>query len=453
MGKYTALAQDIVKNVGGKENINNVTHCITRLRFKLKDESKANEKALKEMDEVITVMQSAGQYQVVVGNKVSLVYADVCELLGITDTASNDTQDEQPKGIINRFIDIISACFAPILGPMVACGLFKGLNAILVFLLGSTYSASGTYLVFNAVGDSIFYFMPVMLGYASAKKFNVNVIVGMLIGATLCYPSIQASALSVNQALGSIGLLGDYYTTFAGIPMVATDYTSSVIPVVIVVAFASLVQKYAIKYVTELIHSYFVTFVVMLISIPVGLLVIGPIVELFTNVLSLGFTNLFEFSPVITGIILGLFWQVLIIFGLHWSAVPVAMINLQNFGYDTLLIVTHPAAFAQTAALIAMCIKLKNKKKKMMAVPAIISGLCGVTEPSIYGYTLPAKTPFIASMIGAAIGNGLMCMLGVKRYIMGAGGLFGMVNYISPEGDISGVLIAAVCILLAMLIQ
>ena len=149
---------------------------------------------------------------------------------------------------------------------------------------------------------------------------------------------------------------------------------------------------------------------------------------------------------------MGFFWQVLIIFGLHWSAVPVAMINLQLMGYDTLLLVTHPAAFAQTAALIAMCIKLKNKKQKMMAVPAIISGLMGVTEPSIYGYTLPAKWPFIASMIGAAVGNGLMSMFGVKRYIMGAGGIPGMVNYISPDGDVSGVIMAAICILVAMII-
>ena len=167
----------------------------------------------------------------------------------------------------------------------------------------------------------------------------------------------------------------------------------------------------------------------------------------------MGFTNLFNFSPVLTGIVLGFFWQVLIIFGLHWSAVPVAMINLGNLGYDTLLLVTHPAAFAQTAALIGMCVKLKNKKKKMMAVPAVISGLFGITEPSIYGYTLPAKIPFVASMIGAMVGNGMMCALGVKRYIMGAGGIPGMVNYISPEGDVSGVVLAALSILVAMVIS
>ncbi|WP_303971590.1 beta-glucoside-specific PTS transporter subunit IIABC [Faecalicoccus pleomorphus] len=453
MGKYTNFATSILNEVGGTENVINVTHCLTRLRFKLKDESKANEEVLKELDGVITIVKSGGQFQVVIGNHVNLVYADLCEILGITDQTSVENEEEKPKGIVNRLIDIISSCFAPILGPMVACGLFKGINALLVWALGGTYSASGVYLVFNAIGDSIFYFMPIMLGYSSAKKFNVNVVVGMLIGATLCYPSIQASTLSAGEALGSIGLFGDYYTTFAGIPMIAANYTTSVIPVVVVVAFTSWIQKWAKKFVPDMIQSYFVPFLVLLISLTIGLLVIGPLVQLFTNLLSMGFTNLFNFSPVLTGVVLGFFWQVLIIFGLHWSAVPIAMINLGNFGYDTLLLVTHPAAFAQTAALIGMCVKLKNKKKKMMAVPAIISGLFGITEPSIYGYTLPAKTPFVASMIGSMVGNGMMCAFGVKRYIMGAGGIPGMVNYISPEGDVSGVIIAAISILVAVAIS
>lgn len=452
MGKYESLAKKIVKEVGGKENINTVTHCITRLRFKLKDESLANENALKELEDVITVVRSGGQYQVVVGNKVSLVYQDVCGILGFSEENQGE-QEEAPKGIVNKFIDIISACFAPILGPLVACGIIKGLNALLVFLLGSAFSASGTYLVLNAIGDSMFYFMPVLLGYAAAKKFNVNVVVGMLIGASLCYPSIQAKALASGEALGAIGILGDYYTTFLNIPMIATDYTSSVIPVIVVVAFASFIEKKVKQRIPELIQNFFVPFLVLIISLPVGLLIIGPLVELFTNALSYGFTAMFDFSPVITGIILGFIWQVLIIFGLHWSAVPVAMINLSNMGYDTLLMVTHPAAFAQTAALFAMFLKMKDKKKKMLSLPAIVSGLCGVTEPSIYGYTLAAKKPFIASMIGAAVGNGMMCVLGVKRYIMGAGGVFGMVNYISPEGDVSGVVMAALSIIVAMAIS
>lgn len=195
MSKYENLAKEILENVGGKENINSLTHCVTRLRFRLKDESKANDEALKNNPGVVTVMKSAGQYQVVIGNHVPLVYADVCELAGISN-GTQQVEDEAPQGLFNKLIDIISGCFQPILGPLCAAGIIKGLNALLVFILGSSFSNSGTYMILNAIGDSIFNFLPIILGYTAAKKFNVNVIVGMIIGATLCYPTIQTDTLS-----------------------------------------------------------------------------------------------------------------------------------------------------------------------------------------------------------------------------------------------------------------
>ena len=161
MSKYESLAKEILANVGGKENINSLTHCVTRLRFRLKDESKANDDALKNNPGVVTVMKSAGQYQVVIGNHVPLVYADVCELAGI----SNDKPQEEvaPQGAFNKLIDIISGCFQPILGPLCAAGIIKGLNALLVFILGTSFNNSGTYMILNAIGDSIFNFLPIIL--------------------------------------------------------------------------------------------------------------------------------------------------------------------------------------------------------------------------------------------------------------------------------------------------
>lgn len=453
MGKYEGLAKAVIQEVGGPENINSVTHCITRLRFSLKDESKANEEALNQMKDVVSIIRAGGQFQVVIGNKVNLVYEDVVQVLGIQD-APNETEDTGgKKGFVGSLIDIISSCFAPILGPMVACGLMKGINALLVFLLGASYSGSGTYMVLNAIGDTMFYFMPIMLGYSSSKKFGLNPVVGMLLGAALCMSALQASTLSSMEALGSAGMLGDYYITFLGIPMIAANYTNSVIPVVVLCAFAGKIQKLAKKFVPELIQSFFVPFLVLIISIPVGLLVIGPVVQFLTNLLSDGFTTLFNFSPLVTGIILGFFWQVLIIFGLHWSAVPVAMINLSANGFDTLLMVTHPTVFAQVGALFAMFLKMRDKNKKSQAIPAMISGIFGVTEPSIYGFTLPAKTPFIASLVGGAVGNCLMCALGAKRYIMGAGGIVGLVNYIAPDGSMSGVVVAVIAMLAAIAVS
>lgn len=450
MGKYEQLAKNIVKEVGGKENIGSLTHCVTRLRFRLKDESKANDDVLKNMDGVVTVMKSAGQYQVVIGNHVPAVYADVCEIAGLGgDSASEESV--APQGIFNRLIDIISGCFQPILGPMCAAGIIKGLNALVLFILGSTYESTGTYLLLNAIGDAVFYFMPILLGWSAAKKFNVNPVTGMLIGAALCYPTIQNSTLaSSSEVLGSLPLLGDYYTNFLGIPFISGDYTSSVVPVLLIVAFAGKVQKVAKKYVPEMLQAFFVPFFVLLISLPVGFLIIGPIVTLLTNLLSNGFTALYNFSPVLTGFIVGAVWQVFVIFGLHWALVALAMINLSALGYDTILVGAFGCTFAQTAVVAAMYFKLNDPKQKALTVPSIISGICGVTEPAIYGFTLPKKLPFIFSCIGGALGGGVFTLLNGKSYIMGGLGIFGVVNYISSEGDASGMYGSFVCIIVSM---
>ncbi len=447
MGKYEALARDIVKQVGGRDNISGVVHCVTRLRFTLKDESKANDDILKKMEGVVTVMHSAGQYQVVIGNHVPIVYADVCEIAGI----SPDAEQEQAKmGIFNRLIDIISGCFQPFLGPLCASGILKGINALLVFLLGASYAQSGTYLVLNAIGDAIFFFMPVVIGYTAAKKFNLNPIVGITIGCILCYPAIQKTALAAGDPIGSIPLLGEYYTTFLNIPFVAGNYTNSVIPVILIVALAGKLQKIAKKIIPEMIQAFFVPLFVLTISMIAGLMVIGPVVSILTTFLTNAFTTMYEFSPVLTGVCVGFFWQVLVIFGLHWALTPVHMIQLTTQGYSTVLVGMMGCSFAQTAVIMAMYFKMKDQKRKNLAVPAIISGVCGVTEPAIYGFSLPEKKPFIISMIGGAIGGAIFSLMGARSYTMGGLGIFSVVNYISPEGDPSGMYAAFLTIAITM---
>ena len=194
MGKYENLAQEIVRHVGGKDNVISLTHCITRLRFKLKDESIAHDDVLKNMDGVVTVMKSGGQYQVVIGNHVPDVYADVLPILGLEERKSE--QEEALSGnLFNRFIDIISGIFQPILGIMAACGMVKGLNALFV-AIGLYNDTCGGYLILNAIGDGLFHFLPLFLGYTAAKKFNLKPMIGLVIGAIMCYPSIQGGTLS-----------------------------------------------------------------------------------------------------------------------------------------------------------------------------------------------------------------------------------------------------------------
>lgn len=444
MSKYENLAKEILENVGGKENINSLTHCVTRLRFRLKDESKANDEALKNNPGVVTVMKSAGQYQVVIGNHVPLVYADVCELAGISN-GTQQVEEEAPQGLFNKLIDIISGCFQPILGPLCAAGIIKGLNALLVFILGSSFSNSGTYMILNAIGDSIFNFLPIILGYTAAKKFNVNVIVGMFIGATLCYPTIQTDTLSAaGKAIGTLPFIGAYYTKFIGIPFVSGNYTSTVVPVICIVALAAQIQKIAKKFVPEMLQNFFVPFFVLIISLPIGLLVIGPVVSLLTTVLSNMFAGLYAFSPIVTAFVIGALWQCLVIFGLHWALVPMAMVNIGNLGYDTILPGMLGTTFAATGVLAAMYLKLKDENKKALAIPGVISAFCGVTEPAIYGFLLPEKTPFVFSCIGGAVGGAIMGTVAVKQYVIGGLGIFSVVNYISPKGNATGMIVSLI---------
>lgn len=444
MSKYENLAKEILENVGGKENINSLTHCVTRLRFRLKDESKANDEALKNNPGVVTVMKSAGQYQVVIGNHVPLVYADVCELAGISN-GTQQVEEEAPQGLFNKLIDIISGCFQPILGPLCAAGIIKGLNALLVFILGSSFNNSGTYMILNAIGDSIFNFLPIILGYTAAKKFNVNVIVGMIIGATLCYPTIQTDTLSAaGKAIGTLPFIGSYYTKFIGIPFVSGNYISTVVPVICIVALAAQIQKIAKKFVPEMLQNFFVPFFVLIISLPIGLLVIGPVVSLLTTVLSNMFAGLYAFSPIVTAFVIGALWQCLVIFGLHWALVPMAMVNIGNLGYDTILPGMLGTTFAATGVLAAMYLKLKDENKKALAIPGVISAFCGVTEPAIYGFLLPEKTPFVFSCIGGAVGGAIMGTVAVKQYVIGGLGIFSVVNFISPKGNATGMIVSLI---------
>lgn len=207
MGKYENLAREIVSNVGGRENISSLTHCITRLRFKLKDESKANDDIIKDMDGVVTVMKSGGQYQVVIGNHVPEVYADVMPLIDLEEDSTDKEDDARSQNLFNRAIDVISGIFQPILGIMAACGMVKGFNALFI-ALGLYSDTSGGYLVLNAIGDGLFNYMPLFLGYTAAKKFRLKPMLGLVIGAIMCYPTIQNSALAAG---------GDVlYTLFRG---------------------------------------------------------------------------------------------------------------------------------------------------------------------------------------------------------------------------------------------
>lgn len=456
MGKYENLAKEIVKNVGGKENIVSLTHCITRLRFKLKDESKANDDVLKNMDGVVTVMKSGGQYQVVIGNHVPDVYAEVVPLAGLEEGTA-EKEEEKPSGnLFNRFIDIISGIFQPILGIMAACGMIKGLNALFVAM--HLYSDTcGGYLVLNAIGDGLFTFLPLFLGYTAAKKFNLKPMLGLVIGAIMCYPAIQGSALSAgNDVLYTLfsGTMFEsaVYTDFFGIPLIAMDYTGTVIPVIFVVYFASKCERFFKRFVPDLVKFFFVPMLTLLVAIPVGLLLIGPLATFASTIIAEGVMTVRNFSPMLAGAIVGLTWQILVIFGLHWGFIPVYINNIMTNGFDNVMMPFFACTFATSAVVLAIFFKTKNKQMKEMALPNFISGIFGVTEPAIYGILLPLKKPFIISCIAGGIGGGFYGAFNFRKFMMGGMGIFEFPAMIEPDGSVGNLIVAVVGVVITMVL-
>ncbi|MDE6388494.1 MAG: beta-glucoside-specific PTS transporter subunit IIABC [Lachnospiraceae bacterium] len=455
MGKYENLAQEIVRHVGGKDNVISLTHCITRLRFKLKDESIAHDDVLKNMDGVVTVMKSGGQYQVVIGNHVPDVYADVLPILGLEERKSE--QEEALSGnLFNRFIDIISGIFQPILGIMAACGMVKGLNALFV-AIGLYNDTCGGYLILNAIGDGLFHFLPLFLGYTAAKKFNLKPMIGLVVGAIMCYPSIQSGTLSAGgEALYTLfnGTMFEsaVYTDFFGIPLIAMDYTGTVIPVIFVVYFASKCEKFFKKFIPDLVKFFFVPMLTLLVAIPVGLLIIGPVASFASTIIAEAVMTVRNFSPMLAGAIVGLTWQILVIFGLHWGFIPVYINNIMTNGYDNVMMPFFACTFATSAVVLAIFFKTKNKQMKEMALPNFISGIFGVTEPAIYGILLPLKKPFIISCIAGGIGGGFYGAFNFRKFMMGGMGIFEFPAMIEPDGSMGNLIVAVTGVVLTMMI-
>ena len=464
--KYDGLARIIIQNVGGKSNIISVAHCITRLRFKLKDESKANKEVLESTDGVIKVMQAGGQYQVVIGNQVNDVYDAVLEVghltaAGAVDEDGNAVEEDNAgggkKSPVSMLIDVISGTLQPTLGVLAATGIIKGLLALFDFI-GLIPSTSGTYQVWYAVADGFFYFLPIILGYTAAKKFKINEFIGMAIGIALCYPAMVNSTAGevLGTVFGGTAFEMSYYQTFMGIPVImpASGYTSSVVPIILAVAIAAPIEHWLKKVIPDVIKLFVVPFVTLVIMVPLTYLVIGPVASILCSILSLVFNAIYNIPVVggiIGGILIGAFWQVLVIFGLHWGLVPLAMINYGLMGYDTFLSPYFCVSFAQTFVVLAIILKTKNEKTKKVAIPAFISGIFGVTEPAIYGVTLPKKKPFIYSCIAGAIGGAFTGFMNTRSYSIGGLGLFGLPSFIDTTGNmgITNMIYIIIAILIA----
>ena len=442
-GKYDDLAAQVVELVGGKSNVKSVAHCITRVRFKLKDESKANDQAISELPNVIKVMRANGQYQVVVGNIVEDVYDAILKVGGFADGGSVDADDDDaaPKGVADVVIDLISGIFQPMLGTFCAAGIMKGLLALATFLVPS-FANDGAYTLLYTIADGMFYFLPVVLGYTAAKKFKMSEFNGMAIAFALVYPTMVA--LTSGDVIGSVdlGFAGTFswYATFLGIPIImpASGYTSSVIPILLMIFFASKLEKWVKTWMPVALRMFFTPLVVVTVTVVLGYLVIGPIATLISNLLGELFAVLFGLPVVGSALgctVVGAFWMCLVIFGFHWSLLPIALNNLSTLGYDFVLASTIAHSFALGAVIFAMYLKNKDEKFRGIALPAMISAFFfGVTEPAIYGIALPNKKAFINACIGSAVGGLVVGLSGAVIYISGGLGVFNWLSFIDPSG-------------------
>lgn len=445
---YRALAADILKNVGGKDNINSVIHCVTRLRFRLKDQDKANTDAIKSMGGVMDVIKKGGQYQVVIGPQVENVYNEIVAIGGFESqapTAADDennadqTDDKNRQGLFSRFLALISDIFQPVLGILMASGMIKALLSLLT-IMGVLSNTNGTYIILNAVGDALFYFFPVALGWSSAKRFGMREMYGITLGAIVVYPTLVAltSGKTLFTIFSGTIFKSAVHVTFLGIPVIMQTYSTTVIPIILIVYVASFIYKWLNKALPAVLRPFFVPFITLLVAAPLGLIVIGPVAMVLQDLLSKIVIGLININAGVAGLVLGTLWSFLVMFGLHWAIIPLFAINVAQHGYDVINPLIFSGALASMGSVLGIIIRTKNNSDRNIAIPALISSFFGINEPSLYGVLIPRKKIMLTSFLSAGIGSMIAGFSGAKMYSFAASGPLGLPCFINPKGIDAG---------------
>ncbi|MDC7952525.1 beta-glucoside-specific PTS transporter subunit IIABC [Liquorilactobacillus mali] len=444
---YKSLAEDILKNVGSKGNVTSITHCVTRIRFVLGDEAKANDDEIKNLDGVLDVVKQGGQYQVVIGPSVAKVYDEILSIANFSDSivnggdmaTNNPTDNDTEKGLLGKALGLISSIFIPILGLLSGAGMIKAVVSLCT-VTGIMSEKSGTYLILNALGDTLFYFFPVVIGWSAARKFGLKEIYGITLGAFLVYPTLISAASSQTVTTifkGTIFAL-KYKMTFLGIPVALQTYSSTVIPIIIIVWFASYVYKYCDKVIPDVLKMVFVPFFTLLIAGILSLIIIGPVAMILQNILSDTVLWLVGLNKAVAGFFLGAFWSILVMFGLHWAVIPFFAIDIAHYGYDVINPLIFSGALAVLGSSIGVAVRTKSESVRGMSVAAAISSFFGINEPALYGVLIPRKWIMITSFTGAGIGGAIAGFSGSRLYAFGANGLLGLPCFINPKGIDSG---------------
>ncbi|WP_099225145.1 beta-glucoside-specific PTS transporter subunit IIABC [Listeria costaricensis] len=422
---YKELAEKIVQHVGGKENVEKLSHCVTRLRFILKDEQKADQTALEKLD-ILQVVQSGGQYQVVIGTHVEQVYNEVIKLLDLTETEGSS---QPKKKLMTRVFDIIAGSFTPIIPAILGSGMLKALIQILV-MFGLLSAESVTYAILSAASNAVFYFLPIILGVTFGKQMKVNPYIAAVIGAALLEPNYT-------------NLLAEHTTTsFLGLPVVLMNYSSTVFPVILAVCLYVLVDKVLKKIIPKSLQTLFVPMLSIMIVVPVTLMAFGPLGVYLGEVIAAGISFAMTKSALLTCLIFGFIGIPTVMLGLHWAIIPVIISNLATTGQDFLLPTVQATAFAAAGAALAVFIRSKDKSMKDISFSSFLTAiLAGITEPVIYGIFLKYRKTLIIAMIFSGLSGGIVGALHVAATQM-AGGIFTIPTFQPILGYVIGMSVA-----------
>ncbi|MCB2339620.1 beta-glucoside-specific PTS transporter subunit IIABC [Clostridium estertheticum] len=436
---YLVLAKKILEKVGGEGNVTSVMHCMTRLRFKLKDESLVNDEQVKKIKGVMGIMKKGGQYQIIIGNDVDKCYKELLTL-GKFVAEKSSKSNKTKQNILSKLLDVISSCMAPIIPAIMGAGMIK-VVVVLLTLGGVLSDKSQTYTLLNTIGDAAFYFLPVLIAISAARKFNTNEYLALAVVTVMVHPNF-------------IGLVtAGKPISFIGMPVTAATYTYSVIPVIMICWVMSYIEKFADKITPSFVKSFLKPMIILLIAAPIALIVVGPIGAIIGKGLSAGMYIIYAKAGWAAVILLSAFMPFIVMTGMHWAIVPTTISNLANPGYDGLLLVAMLASnLAQGASCIAVSLKTKNKTLKQVAGASGVSAIIGgVTEPAMYGVTLRLKRPMIACVIAGAVAGIYSGVTGLKAYVFATPALASIAQFVSKT-DSSNFINALITVAIAVVV-
>lgn len=388
---YPKLAKDIIREVGGKENIVNATRCATRLRLVLKETPEGAKEKVQELTGVITVVENSGQFQVVIGTHVGEVYENVMKNLNLEAMSEEKVETKQP--LLNRIIATMSAVFAPFIYILAAAGILQGI-LILINLFWPQFATTGTYEILSLISWTPFAFLPILIGITASKHFKCNT----FIAVTCCAALINPTWVEIAKRITEGEVVNFLFFNLSGV-----TYGSSVLPPLFLVLVLSYLEHFLSKRIPEIMKALLVPFICMIVMVPLTILIIGPLTNGGAEAVAVGFNLLMEKAPLLGGILIGGLWEIFVIFGVHWGITPMVMANFSIYGYDAFQAFQTLAVIAQIGAAIGCFIKSKNRELKKVALSASITGIFGITEPTLYGVTLRLKKPFICACVGGAI--------------------------------------------------